>query len=162
MATKTKKATKNKNSKALKAAIHDVVTSDLNERQKLFCLLYTTDALCFGNATRSYITAYDLRTDKQKKSARQLGYQLLTNNYIKVHIDKMRKAVFTDKGVDNIIAETMQQRKDLHARMSAVKEYNKLAKRVDGDEKPPPPVIINIGPQLARVYGNGDRGATPA
>lgn len=130
-------------------AIAEVISSDLNERHKLFCLLYTTDAQCFGNATRSYIHAYDLRTDKQKKSARQMGYFLLTNVYIKGYIDNLFKAVFTNKGADTALSELINQRKDLNARLGAIREFNKLKNRV----KETPPNIgtieIKIAPEIA-------------
>lgn len=129
-------------------AIAEVISSELTERQKLFCLLYTTDAQCFGNASRSYIAAYDLQKPAEKKWARMKGHRLTTNEYIKKHIQKLFDAVFTDKGADNALAEIISQRKDLNARLGGLREYNKLKNRVK--ETPPVgPIVIQIAPEIA-------------
>lgn len=134
-------------------AIEEIISSDLTERSKLFCLLYTTDAQCFGNASRSYIHAYDLRTDKQKKSARQLGYKLLTNVYIKAQVGNLFKAVFTSKGADNALAELINQRKDLNARLGAIREFNKLKNRVKDEQPKIGPITIQISKEVAERQG---------
>lgn len=146
--TKTPKKRAKKRS-ALDKAIDDVISSDLTERQKLFCLLYTTDAQCFGNASRSYIVAYDLKTPKERKPARQLGWRLLTNDYIIAYRDKLLKAAFTNTGVDKSLSEIIAQKKDMHASLGAIREYNKLKNRVK--ETPPNigPITIKIAPEIA-------------
>lgn len=145
------KSSKSKSSKKLDAVIQEVISSDLTERQKLFVILYTTDAQCFGNASRSYVVAYDLKTDRQKKLARANAWYLLTNPIIIEFRNSLLKATY--ESVDRALHETIFQRKDLHARMSGIKEFNKLKNRVK--EAPPSvgPITIKIAPELLEKNG---------
>lgn len=102
----------------------------LSPRQELFCILYSTDKWCFGNAAAAYADAYNLSPSQRKKSARQLGYQLLTNIYIKAHIHKMMQAGLKNAAVDNALAEVIHQKKDLRSRVAAIGEFNKLNARI--------------------------------
>ncbi len=69
-------------SKQTRKVIDELISSDLTDRQKLFCLLVTTDRWCFGNKSRSYEEAYELNTPKEKKNARFLGSRLYANDNV--------------------------------------------------------------------------------
>ena len=148
MATKTpsnKKTTYKKVTEKLEA-----ISADLNERQKLFCKLYTTDKFCFGNATKSYIEAYGLTTATQKKNAGRMGYRLLINVHVKNYINALLDAGFRDEEVDRELSKVMIQDKDLRSKVTAITEYNKVKNRVK-DVLPPAtaPIVIHIAPEVA-------------
>lgn len=109
------------------------VSIELTERQKLFCILYTTDKACFGNAAASYAEAYGLNDSQRKKMGRQCGYKLLTNTYVKDFTDKFLKLGFTDDAVDNELAKIIHQNKQLQPKIQAISEYNKLRSRIKDD-----------------------------
>lgn len=105
------------------------LSASLNDRQKLFCILYTTDKFCFGNATKSYIEAYNLQKE-QYESARRMGYHLLTNIHIKKFISKFLDEQLKEEAVDRQLAKVVTQDKDLRSKVAAITEYNKLKARI--------------------------------
>lgn len=120
--------TKLKKKKTL-AHIVEEIGKNLNERQKLFAVLYTTDKNCFGNATASYKKAYNL-TDKQFNHAGVNAHHLLRNPKIKDFIGKFLDEAFNEVSVDKELTKVIQQEKDLHAKMSGIQEFNKLKARI--------------------------------
>lgn len=122
---------KTKKSKAIE--LIEAVGEELSERQKLFCILYTTDKSCFGNAAASYAEAYGLTEAQRKKMARQCGYKLLTNTYVKAFTDKFLSLGFTDAAVDNELAKIIHQNKQLQPKIQAISEYNKLRGRIKSE-----------------------------
>lgn len=116
-------------------ALIEEVGEELSERQKLFAILYTTDKYCFGNAAAAYAEAYGLSATQKKKMARQCGYKLLTNTYVKEFTDKFLKMGFTDAAVDNELSKVIMQDKSMQPKVQAISEYNKLRGRI-GDGGP--------------------------
>ncbi|MES2224983.1 MAG: hypothetical protein V4478_03275 [Patescibacteria group bacterium] len=131
-----------------------------NINHELFCMLYAGGANpdFFGNASKSYLAAFkydeqinkleeELKTipyskDKERKekqsailkvnnSARVLGNRLLTKVDIKARVAVLYKALYTHDAADQSLAYAMRQRKDIASAVSAVKEYNRVTKRVE-------------------------------
>lgn len=105
----------------------------LTAKQELFCELYASDREFFGNGTQAYIEAYDVDVSKPASyaAARNSAYLLLTNIDILKRIDEIQEAaVLNDNFVDKQIGFWIQQRANPMASISAIKEYNKLKKRV--------------------------------
>lgn len=130
--------------KQVAKAMEEVGTS-LNERQKLFCVLFLTDKWCFANATQSYAEAYNIRRDNKAgmRTARANGYKLLTNAHINRYLNKMLDAQLEEAAVDREMAKIVLQNRDLHAKNGAIAEYNKVRGRIldkkqllDADGKP--------------------------
>lgn len=127
---------KSKFSRSKATQLVEEVGKELNEQQKLFAILYTTDKNCFGNASAAYAEAYNLNPTQRKKTARQLGYQLLSNIYIKDFIKTFLSASFTDLAVDNELSKIIHQNKQLQPKIQAIAEYNKLKSRIKDDPEP--------------------------
>ncbi len=129
----------------------DEVNKNLNDKQILFCILYVQDKQCFANASLSYERAYNLPKEAAKKYARQSGYELLTNSYIRAYIDKMLVDKFNNVPVDQEHSKLIMQNSNLFVKMTAIQEYNKIKKRIEeapigkiefswkGDNRPKPP-----------------------
>ena len=115
--------------KKTNAHLIEEIGNELNERQKLFALLYTTDKNCFGNATSSYKSAYNL-TDAQYKAANANAHRLIVNESIQRFIKKFLADRFNEESVDAEMNKVIHQDKDLHAKNSAISEFNKLKARI--------------------------------
>jgi tRNA(Met) C34 N-acetyltransferase TmcA len=125
----------------------DVISESLNERQKLFCLLFTSDKECFGNASKSYRTAYNL-SPAQYKAGEVSAHHLLRNPKLQDYINELLDQTFKDKSVDRETAKIIKQDKDLVSKGMMIKEYNKLKKRVSDQPlvtiKIPKPILSTI------------------
>lgn len=106
------------------------ITKSLNPNQILFCQLYSFDKECFGNATLSYMRAYNLK-ESQRKNARHHGYRLATNEHILDYRNLLLATRFNNESVDDRHSELMHQNKNLVVAMQAVQEFNKVKKRVE-------------------------------
>lgn len=120
-----------------KADIIEEIYEKLTEKQAMFCLLYTTDKDCFGNAARSYMRAYNL-SEKQYKSALAHGYRLVVNGHVRKYIKKMLLDRYKHSFVDSEHSKLISQDKNLIAKLGAISEYNKVTNRLKERE-------INIG-----------------
>lgn len=124
-----KKKQKASKKRKVQKKLIDKIGEELNEKQKLFAILYTTDRECFGNASKAYRTAYNL-TPKQYKAGKVSAHHSLTNPNLKAFIKEYLKEGFVDEAVDQEIAKVIKQDKDLIAKNTAIKEYNKLKQRI--------------------------------
>lgn len=115
--------------KKSKAKNLDELADELNEPQKLFCDLYITDRECFGNAAKSYRTAYNM-TPKQYKTTKANAHRLLRKPHVIAYIDKLRDDVFNEKFADRELTTLMKQNRDLPSKAAAIKEFNKLKQRI--------------------------------
>lgn len=106
------------------------ITSDLNERQKLFCELYCFDKDCFCSATKSYMKAYNLK-DTQRAVAGQSGYRLLKNVQIKKYMNKELDKLYNNIEIDRHHTKLIFQGKNLLVSLGAIQEYNKIKKRIE-------------------------------
>lgn len=109
--------------------IADLISEKLNEKQKLFCELYTLDKNCFGNASKAYRTAYNL-TPSQYKAGEVSAHHLLRNPKLEKYISHLLSSQYNDKKIDNELSKTIFQNKDLQTKINGIKEYNKLKSRI--------------------------------
>lgn len=99
---------------------------ELNPKQELFCQSYVNNWATFGNATKSYVEAYDV----EEESARREGSRLLTKVDVKARVVKLLNDLLKDEIVDAELSKVIQQDNDLSVKVSAIKEYNKLRQRI--------------------------------
>ena len=105
----------------------------LNPRQERFCQLYASDREFFGNGVQSYIEAYEPDQSKPNwyNTARNRASVLLTNANVLKRIDELFEAGgLNDQYVDKQMEKLITQDADFKAKMSAIKEYNKLKQRI--------------------------------
>lgn len=105
-----------------------VKKTKLNPKQELFCHLFARDGECIGNATKAYVEAYDL-TDSHKSWARRCASRLLTKADIRRRVAELLDECLDARVVDRELVKTLLQNKDLGAKVSAIKEYNRLKDR---------------------------------
>ena len=106
---------------------------DLNARQELFCELYATDREFFGNGTQAYIEAYEPNTSKPNwyKSAQASASRLLSNVMVLKRINELLEAEgLNDAHMDKQLYLVATQNVDFSSKVAAIREYNKLKKRV--------------------------------
>lgn len=151
--TVTKKKRINKNKVQDKS---EKIGKKLTPKQELFCRFYTQNDFMFGNATASYAEAYGFKLDSLSKVASSKienedgtemiiedspydkvyntccvnGSRLLRNANIDARIVTLLNELMTDEMVDAEIVKVMKQKDDYGAKLSAIREYNKLKQRV--------------------------------
>ena len=106
---------------------------ELTIRQEVFCQKYISEEF-FANGVRSYGEAYgiDITNPKQYNVAKSGAHDHLTNPYILKRIAELLDlAGLNDGFVDQRLTFLMTQNAELAVAMSAIKEYNKLKKRID-------------------------------
>jgi hypothetical protein len=102
--------------------------------QEKFCQLFATDKEFFGNGVQSYISAYGV--DINKKGAYNVAkvhaHQMLTNSNIYKRISELlEEDGLNDTHVDKQLLSVITQHGDLTAKISAIREYNKLKQRIE-------------------------------
>lgn len=117
---------------------------DLRLKTEEFCMLYTSpNREFFGNWVQSYIEAYepDRLNPNRYKNACAAASQLLTNTKVIARINELLEDWgFNDVHVDKELSFLITQHIDFGTKLWAIREYNKLKKRVDDAMKP----IVNI------------------
>ena len=107
--------------------------NNLNVKQELFCQLFATEKEFMGNGVQSYIEAYDINTSKPGayNAARSSAHNLLTNTDICARITELiDENGFNDQNVDKQLLFALTQCADISSKVAAIREYNKLKKRV--------------------------------
>lgn len=117
----------------------------LNPNQEKFCRLYASDKEFFGNGVESYLEAYDLPHSKYK-AAGVSAARLLENAKILARINELLSITLNDQVVDKELAFTVIQKRDLSSKVQAIKEYNRVKKRVDDSPK-----VLQIGQIIAKL-----------
>jgi len=119
------------------------VKDELTPKMEMFCQLYASDREFFGNGTQSYIEAYgvDIYKKGAYEVARQEAYRLLTKPHILKRVDELMDHYINNTVVDKELAFVVKQKADLNAKVSAIREWNKIKKRTQGDGNT---VIINF------------------
>jgi hypothetical protein len=121
---------------------------NINEKQKLFCKLYTSAGEFFGSGVHSYIKAYDIDVSKQGayESAGTCASRLLKNVYILAYINKLlENEGLNDVFVDKQLLFLITQNADFSNKLGALKEYNKLKQRIiDRQETTAKIIQINV------------------
>lgn len=124
----------------------------LNMQQELFCQYYVSPTEFYGNGVQSYAAAYnlDITNPTQYNSAKARASQLLSQVYIMTRInDLIETTGFNDENADKQLYFLMMQSADFHAKLGALKEYNKLKKRITerlADVQEAPITVINLIP----------------
>ena len=102
----------------------------LNEKQKLFCKLYTSDREFFGNGMQSYMEAYNVPHVKWK-SAATAATRLLKNDKVLQYVNSLLELRGLNDGfVDKQLEFLVTQHADFKSKLGAIREYNQLKKRV--------------------------------
>jgi len=105
----------------------------LNMQQELFCQYYVSPTEFYGNGVQSYAAAYnlDVTNPVNYANAKSRAHVLLTQDYILDRInDLIETTGFNDENADKQLYFLMSQSADFHAKLGAIKEYNKLKKRI--------------------------------
>lgn len=120
------------------------VSIDVQLKQERFCQIYTSsDIEFFGNGVASYVVAYKVDTTKKNryKTAVSSASRLLTSVKIIARINELLQDWgFNDVHVDKELSFLITQHADFGTKLWAIREYNKLKKRVDDAMQP----ILNI------------------
>lgn len=138
----------------------------LNPNQRMFCELYAGAGEYFGNGVWSYILAYKLNVPLVAYSALKEGEkreyelakvkasQLLTKVNIKNKCNELIDALIKDEIVDRELARVILQNDELAPKVSAIKEYNVLKKRVSDTPALPPPELhlhLHQSPRVIQI-----------
>lgn len=141
-APKTKK-------KNLKDVMDEIQTNGLTMKEEIFCRCYATTREFFGNGIQSYVEAY--KPDMTKKGwynvAKNMAYRLLTKGDIMKRINELLSPEGWNHGnMDKQLLFVANQYGDLKSKVNAVREYNRVTKRVDESIKMPVSfeIIINV------------------
>ena len=108
------------------------MSEELNEKQKLFCKYFVSKEF-YANGVESYAAAYglDLSNPKNYNTAKVNASKLLTNTNIASYItDQLDAAGLNNNFVDKQLLFVIAQHSDLHAKMKAIEQYNKLRQRI--------------------------------
>lgn len=109
------------------------IEETLNPKQLAFCELYASDSSCFGNWVASYLEVYDIDKSKPNwyKTACQAASRLLSNVKVYSKINSLlEEQGLNDQFVDKQLLFLISQQSDLTNKVQAIKEYNKLKKRI--------------------------------
>lgn len=112
--------------------VEELKEKGLTLQQEKFCQLYASDREFFGNGVQSYIEAFDV--DLSEKGAynvaKALAHKALTKVYILDRINELLELRgLNDAFVDKQLELVITQNADFHAKVAAMREYNKLKKR---------------------------------
>lgn len=104
----------------------------LTPKQKLFCENYVSKEF-FGNGVQSYIDAYNI--DLTEKGAYDVAKSGATENLSKPYIFNYINSLLESEGlndafVDKQLLFLISQHAEFGAKISAIKEYNKLKQRI--------------------------------
>lgn len=109
----------------------EAVWDNLTPRQLKFIELYTWDLL--GNWVQSYLEVYDVDTSKKwwYKTACAASSRLLSNVKVFTKINQMlEESWLNDQFIDKQLLFLASQHDDKTNKLWAIKEYNKLKKRI--------------------------------
>lgn len=150
-----KNAPKSKKKKNLKAVMDEIdKKTGLTMKEEIFCRCYATTREFFGNGVQSYIEAY--KPDMSKKGwynvAKNMAYRLLTKGDVMKRINELLEPEGWNHGnMDKQLLFVANQYADLKSKIIAVREYNRVTKRVDDAPKIPVSfeIVINA-PQMPK------------
>ncbi len=106
---------------------------ELTPKDELFCQYYSRGGSgTFGNARKSYAMAFDkkIETEKQKALCDNLAGRLLGKVVVLNRCNELLDKLINDDVADRELAYTMAQRENLHAKVSAIGEFNKVRGRI--------------------------------
>ena len=126
---------------------------ELTLKEELFCRFYASDREFFGNGVQSYMEAYDLEP-KQYGSARSQAAVLLAKPSILAKVSELMDIYINDQVVDKELGFVIKQYNDLSAKVAAIREYNRVKRRVV--EGPEQPQLIIQNPRIIAVINKLD------
>lgn len=115
----------------------EMVTADkekLTPKQEEFCRLYASDREFFGNGTQAYVEAYNINLASEGAyiASAASASRLLKNAKVLERINEyLSEVALNDAHVDKQMAFVITQNADLNAKNQAIKEYNRVKKRVE-------------------------------
>lgn len=109
------------------------VLEELTLRQERFCQLYALDTRFMWNGVSAYLEVYDIDTSKKwwYKTACAAASRLLSNVKVYTRINTLLEEEWlNDEFADKQLLFVMSQQASIWAKLDAIKEYNKLKKRI--------------------------------
>ncbi len=109
------------------------IAKELTLKQKRFSEIYVSEEF-FANGTRSYIEAFKIDTSKPGayNTAKVNASKLLTNANILAYINELLDLKgLNDEFIDKQLTFLITQNADLTNKLGAIREYNKLKKRIE-------------------------------
>jgi hypothetical protein len=139
----------------------DSVRDKLNINQEAFCRFYSGEAEFFGNGVESYGKAYGIDITKSKDvyfGVAASASRLLKNAKVIRRINEILvETGFSNVDADKQLSFLMHQHADLPTKLGAIREFNKLMKRID-DAKInivfPSPILGGIAKKTDEVQKN--------
>lgn len=107
----------------------------VNDRQEKFCQLYISQEF-FGNGVETYLEVYDIDTSKPNyyKSACSAASRLLSNVNVCQRINELlNEQGLCNEFIDKQLLFLVTQHADFTNKLGAIREYNKLKKRVENE-----------------------------
>lgn len=104
----------------------------LKPKEELFCQYYAKSGQAFGNARKAYSLAFEkgLATENQKSICDTLAGRLLSKVLVYKRCEELLNEKIDDEIVDKELSKVIQQGENLHAKVSAISEYNKVRGRI--------------------------------
>jgi hypothetical protein len=112
----------------------------LAPKEELFCQYYVNNSEFFGNGTRAYANAYGMNIDgkgakKKYKTANVLAVRMLAKDSVRKRITELLNKFLKNDIVDGELAKVIMQDNELASKVGAIREYNRVKKRVDETPK---------------------------
>lgn len=129
-----------------------VKKTGLNFRQEAFCQTFVSQTELFGNGVQSYIEVYkpDMSKPHWYKVACSSASEILSNPKVFQRINALlQEQGFNHANSDKQLGFLMNQHADFKAKIAAIREYNRVTKRVDDAPKIPVSFEIIIAPPSA-------------
>lgn len=125
-----------------------------NINHEKFCENFISPTEFFGNGVQSYIEAYSIDVSKKGAydGAKTNAYQLLTKTYINARINELLEDQgLNDNNVDKQLGMVINQNAEFGNKVAAIREYNKLKKRVEKDQAATVVKIVVNSPDKVKV-----------
>lgn len=106
----------------------------LTLQQEMFCRYFTSPSEFYGNGIQSYSLAYnhDISSPRGYAVARSRASSLLSSLNIMTRIDDLLQTTgLNDQNVDKQLLHVIVQNAEYSSKVAAIREYNKLKKRID-------------------------------
>lgn len=111
--------------------------NDLTPKEELFCQLYVNNTgSYFGNGAHAYAAATGMNIvgkgkKKQYAVAASMATKWLIRVSVKQRINELLLEMMKDVVVDAELSKVIQQDSEFPAKVAAIKEYNRVKKRVE-------------------------------
>jgi len=129
--------------------MNKITKNKLTPDQEKFCQCFIGPDEFFGNGVQSYIKAYGIDVSKkgQYEVAKAGAYENLTKPYINDRINELLEDQgLNDNNVDKQLGLVINQNAEFGSKVAAIREYNKLKKRVERDTSEQVVKIVVVSP----------------